>query len=170
MKRRGFHVILAALAIATLFPFAVSAKGTGEIEGATVSGSLVHTLDSPAMAKGMPSLANITNNGMSCTVSFGNNLGGPDNFGMVIYSEEVTNTIFDGQRVTQTGKARSVTVENGIITEDALYDYTVVVIDGGAAGKGDSWSMTLVGDGLNFDGVTFSGGVATGDISIKYGG
>jgi hypothetical protein len=134
---------------------------------ATVSGTVIHVLESPAEAAGNPSLANITTAGMSCSVSFGNNLGGADNFGMVAYSEEVGDTLVIGRMAIQWGKARSITTENGEIVESALYDYLVVAVDKSELGEEDSWTMTLWGEEQMFDGVTFSGSVTVGDLVVQ---
>jgi hypothetical protein len=136
-------------------------------EVTTVSGTIIHILETPADVAGNPSLASITNDGMSCAVSFGNNLGGTDNFGMVVYSEVVGDTRVIGRMVIQWGKARSITTENGEIMESAIYDYVVLAMDNSALGEEDTWSMTLWGQEQMFDGVTFSGPVIVGDLSVQ---
>jgi hypothetical protein len=104
---------------------------------------------------------------MSCSVSFGNNLGGPNNFGMVVYSEAVGDTLIIGRSAIQWGKARSITLQDGAIVESAVYDYFVLVRDESEQGGADRWSMTLWGEGHMFDGVTFAGPVSVGDLIVQ---
>ncbi|MBI3959972.1 MAG: hypothetical protein HY328_14260 [Chloroflexi bacterium] len=135
--------------------------------GGTVGGTVIHVLETPAEVAGKLSLTSISNAGMSCSVSFGNDMGGADNFGMVVYSEGRVETVIVGRMAVQWGKARSVTVENGEVKESAVYSYVVLVHDLNEAGGDDRWSMTLWGEGLMFDGVTFSGPVGVGDLVVQ---
>ena len=69
-----------------------------------------------------------------------------------------------------TGTARSITTVNDQVAENALYQFTVVAIDGGTPEK-DSFSLTLHGANQMFDGHTFApgsgSGIASGDIEIR---
>lgn len=135
--------------------------------GGSVAGTVIHVLETPTEVAGKLSLASISNAGMSCSVSFGNDLGGADNFGMVVYSEGDVETVIVGQMAVQWGTARSITVENGEVKESALYSYVALAHDLSENGGEDRWSMTLWGEGLMFDGVTFSGPVGIGDLVVQ---
>ncbi len=91
------------------------------------------------------------------------------NFGMIVFSLSVDDVRVHGNRFTQTGKARSITTVNEKITENAVYDFRVEAEDGGPARR-DSFSLTLHGAGLIFDGHTFAPGsrpgLVSGDIFI----
>ena len=120
---------------------------------------------------------------MSCSVAWGTlaapgpgpvtdpNMGLENaNFGMIVFSLSVTEFLVDGKRVTMKGKARSLTTVNENLVENAVYDYTVEAVDGGASGS-DRFSMTLHGEGSMFDGHTFApqegAGLVSGDIMIS---
>lgn len=169
MRRQGVSVPVLILVL--VFNLIATAKGAiaevVQADTATVSGTIIHILETPADVAGNPSVASINNSGMSCAVSFSNNMGGADNFSMVVYSEEVGDTRVIGRMAIQWGKARSITIENGEIVESAVYDYVVVARDEDARGGTDTWSMTLWGDELMFDGVTFAGPVTRGDLTVQ---
>lgn len=168
MRRHTFFLFGLVLGlVCSLFPLSGAAVALADSPEATVSGAIIHRLETPAEVAGNPSLASITNAGMSCSVSFGNNLGGADNFGMVVYSEVVGDTLVIGHMAIQWGQARSITLENGEIVEAVLYDYVVLVRDESEVGGEDTWSMTLWGEGQMFDGVTFSGPVIVGDLIVQ---
>ena len=134
------------------------------------------------MGPGMPSVFTIDRNSMSCSVSWGT-MGAPGpgpttmaemgldrvNFGMIVFSLSVDSVRLDGNRLVQTGKARSITTVDEKIAENAVYDFTVEAVDGGP-GTGDSFSLTLHGANLMFDGHTFApgsgAGLVSGDIII----
>ena len=135
------------------------------------------------MGPGMPSVFTFDRDSMSCSVSWGT-MGSPGpgpfkepamgldqvNFGMIVFSLSVDSFRVDGNRLTQTGKARSITTVNETIAENAVYDFTVEAEDGGPAGD-DSFSLTLHGAGLMFDDHTFAPGsglgLVSGDIVIR---
>ena len=172
-RRRVYLSVLSLALLCTLLlaPVRAWAQSSGnpvsEADTGSVSGTVIHILESPAEVAGNPSLASINHQGMSCSVSFGNNLGGPENFGMVVYSEEMGDTLAIGRMAIQWGKARSITLQDGEIVESAVYDYFVLARDESEAGGQDFWSMTLWGTELMFDGVTFSGPVTVGDLIIQ---
>lgn len=172
--RAGFMLALVCAWLTPLGEQVVLAHGqaTGAVQSAqdnaaAVSGTIIHILETPADVAGNPSVASINNRGMACAVSFGNSMGGLENFSMVVYSEEVNATQIIGRMAVQWGKARSITIENGDVIESTFYDYVVIVRDDSEAGGEDAWSMTLWGADLMFDGVTFSGPVATGDLVVQ---
>ena len=139
------------------------------------------------MEPGMPSVFTVDRNSMSCSVSWGT-MGAPGpgpvtmpemgldraNFAMIVFSLSVDSLRLDGNRLVQTGKARSITTVDDKIAENAVYDFTVEAVDGGAVdggpGAGDSFSLTLHGADLMFDGHTFApgsgAGLVSGDIVI----
>ena len=135
------------------------------------------------MGPGMPSVFTFDRNSMSCSVSWGTmGARGPGpfsepsmsldqvNFGMVVFSVSVDGFDAADGRVQMTGTARSITTVNDTVAENALYQFTVEAVDRGAPEK-DSFSMTLHGANLMFDGHTFApgsgGGIESGDIVIK---
>ncbi len=89
---------------------------------------------------------------------------------MIVFSLSVDSLRLDGNRLVQTGKARSITTVDNEIAENAVYDFTVEAVDGGPA-AGDSFSLTLHGAGLMFDGHTFApgsgAGLVSGDIVVR---
>lgn len=136
------------------------------------------------MGPGMPSVFTFDRESMSCSVSWGTmGASGPGpfsepkmklekvNFGMVVFSLNVDNFNAKNGRAKMTGSARSITTVNGKIVENAVYKFTVEAVDGGPAAK-DSFSMTLHGAKLMFDGHTFApgsgSGVASGDVVIRH--
>lgn len=170
MGRERFHsavILLILFASLMLAPGSAFAQSEPTSEPDSVSGTVIHRLESPPDVAGNPSLASITDTGMSCSVSFGNNMGGDGNFSMVVYSEEVEDTVTIGRMAVQWGTARSITLQDGDILESALYDYIVLVKDESEQDGVDTWSMTLWGDGQMFDGVTFSGPVLVGDLQVQ---
>jgi hypothetical protein len=92
------------------------------------------------------------------------------NFGMVVFSLDVESFRVDGNHITQTGKARSITTVNNEVVENAVYAFTVEATDGGS-GAEDSFSLTLNGAGMMFDGHTFAPGsglgIVSGDVQIR---
>ncbi|MCK5362057.1 MAG: hypothetical protein KAR22_03765 [Gammaproteobacteria bacterium] len=54
------------------------------------------------------------------------------NFGMVVFSVDVTSFDVVGNQVTMTGRARSITTVNENIAENTVYQYKVEATDGGA--------------------------------------
>lgn len=135
------------------------------------------------MGPGMPSVFSFDRDSMSCSVSWGT-MGAPGpgpftqaemgleraNFGMIVFSLSVDSFKVDGRRLKQTGQARSITTVNETIAENAVYEFTVEAVDGGPAAD-DSFSLTLHGAGLMFDGHTFApgsgAGLVSGDIVIR---
>jgi hypothetical protein len=92
------------------------------------------------------------------------------NFGMVVFSLHVSSFHVANQRVTMAGKARSITTVDETIVENAVYDFTVEAVDGGTPSQ-DSFSMSLLGEGLMFNGHTFGSqegaGLVGGDVVIR---
>lgn len=167
-KYRFFmHVLVMVLVINLIAIAGGTIVVSAQTDTATVSGTIIHILETPADVAGNPSVASLNNSGMSCAVSFGNNMGGPDNFSMVVYSEEVGGTRVIGRMAIQWGKAHSITIENGALVESAVYDYAVIARDESEAGGEDTWSMKLWGEGQMFDGVTFSGPAVMGDLTTQ---
>jgi len=134
------------------------------------------------MGPGMPSVFTFDRNSMSCSVSWGT-MGAPGpgpftepsmkvdqvNFGMIVFSVNVDRFDAADRRVTMTGIARSISTVNDKVVENALYRFTVGAVDGGSMAN-DSFSLTLHGANLMFDGHTFApgsgSGIASGDIVI----
>ncbi len=123
----------------------------------------------------MPSVFSVDRNSMSCSVSWGTmGAPGPDpvtlpemglervNFAIIVFGLSVDRVRLDGNRLLQTGKARSITTVDEKIVENAVYDFTVEAVDGEAVdagpADGDSFSLTLHGADLMFDGHTFAPG------------
>jgi hypothetical protein len=135
------------------------------------------------MGPGMPSVFTFDRNSMSCSVSWGT-MGAPGpgpftepsmnvdqvNFGMIVFSVNVDQFDVADRRVKMTGAARSITTVNDKVVENALYRFTVEAVDGGPI-TDDSFSLTLHGANLMFDGHTFApgsgSGIASGDIVIR---
>lgn len=135
------------------------------------------------LGPGMPTVFTFDQGSMSCAVSWGT-LGRPGpgpfsdpkmgldkvNFGMVVYSLNVASFKAVHNRVTMTGLARSITTVNDKIVENAVYQFRVEAVDGGAPAQ-DSFSMALEGKGLMFDGHTFAPsaekGLVAGDVVIR---
>ncbi len=92
------------------------------------------------------------------------------NFGMIVFSVKVDRFSAADQQLMMTGTARSITTVNSEIAENAIYGFTVEATDGGPAAN-DSFSLTLHGVSLMFDGHTFApgsgSGVTSGDIVIR---
>ena len=110
----------------------------------------------------MPSVFTVDRNSMSCSVSWGTmGAPGPDpvtlpemglervNFAIIVFGLSVDRVRLDGNRLLQTGKARSITTVDEKIVENAVYDFTVEAVDGEAVdagpADGDSFSLTLHG-------------------------
>ena len=135
------------------------------------------------MGPGMPSVFTFDRESMSCSVSLGT-MGAPGpgpfsepsmkldkvNFGMIVFSIDVDRFDIADHRVKMTGTARSITTINDTVAENALYRFSVEAVDGGPAAN-DSFSLTLHGANLMFDGHTFApgsgSGIASGDIDIR---
>jgi hypothetical protein len=135
------------------------------------------------MGPGMPSVFTFDRDSMSCSVSWGT-MGAPGpgpftepsmkvdqvNFGMIVFSVNVDRFDAADRHVKMTGTARSITTVNDKVAENALYRFTVEAVDGGPMAR-DSFSLTLHGDNLMFDGHTFApasgSGIASGDIVIR---
>jgi len=97
------------------------------------------------------------------------------NFGMVVFSLEISSFEVTNNRVTMTGLARSITTMNQWIIENAIYDFKVEAVDGGPPAQ-DSFSMTARGMGSYLLGpgmptiFTFDpAGLVSGDIVIRPG-
>jgi hypothetical protein len=92
------------------------------------------------------------------------------NFGMIVFSVTVDRFEVADHRVTMSGTARSITTINDDVAENALYQFTVEAVDGGAP-EGDRFSLTLHGAKLMFDNHTFApgpgSGIASGEIVIR---
>jgi hypothetical protein len=133
------------------------------------------------LGPGMPTVFTFNHASMSCSVSWGT-LAAPGpgpfseskmgldkvNFGMVVYSVAVTSFKVVHNRVVMTGLARSITTVNERIVENAIYQFRVEAVDGGPPAE-DSFSMTLEGQGLMFDGHTFAPagkGLVAGNVAI----
>ena len=147
------------------------------------AGEQAHGQGSYLLGPGMPTVFSFDRQSMSCSVAWGT-LAAPGpgpvtdpkmglenaNFGMIVFSLSVTDFRVVGDRVTMKGKARSLTTVNENLVENAVYDYTVEAVDGGAL-ENDRFSMTLQGEGLMFDGHTFApqegAGLVSGDIVIS---
>jgi len=95
------------------------------------------------LGPGMPIIFTFDRHSMSCAVSWGT-LGAPGpgpysappdmnkvNFGMVVFSLEISSFEVTNNRVTMTGLARSITTMNQWIIENAIYDFKVEAVDGG---------------------------------------
>ncbi len=54
-------------------------------------------------------------------------------FAKIVFSLSVDSVRLDGNRLVQTGKARSITTVDDKIAENAVYDFTVEAVDGGPA-------------------------------------
>ena len=157
--------------------------------GSVLLGSTAHADDQAhgagvyLMGPGMPSVFTFDRDSMSCSVSWGTmGASGPGpfsepkmklekvNFGMVVFSLKVDTFNAANGRVKMTGSARSISTVNDKVAENAVYKFTVEAIDGGPAAK-DSFSLTLHGANLMFDGHTFApgsgAGVASGDVVIQ---
>ena len=135
------------------------------------------------MGPGMPSVFTFDQRSMSCSVSWGTmGAAGPGpfsepamqleqaNLGMVVFSVTVDRFEAADHRATMSGTARSITTVNDGVAENALYQFTVEAVDGGAA-EDDRFSMTLHGADLMFDGHTFApgqgSGIVSGDVVIR---
>ena len=164
--------ILLVLALGCVLP-GLSAQAVERADGAGVY----------LMGPGMPSVFTFDKDSMSCSVSWGTmGAAGPGpftepkmklekvNFGMVVFSLKVDTFNAANGRVKMTGSARSISTVNDKVAENAVYKFTVEAIDGGPAEK-DSFSLTLHGANLMFDGHTFApgsgAGVASGDVVIQ---
>ena len=129
-----------------------------------------------------PTVFTFDRDSMSCAVSWGTLVApGPGpitdpkmklervNFGMVVYSLNVTSFKAINNRVTMIGQARSITTVNEKIVENAVYQFKVEAVDGGPAAQ-DTFSMALEGKGLMFDGHKFEpavgAGLVGGDVVI----
>ena len=66
------------------------------------------------------------------------------NFGMVVFSVSVDRIDVADHRATMSGTARSITTVNDTVAENALYQFTVEAVDGGAPEE-DRVSLTLHG-------------------------
>jgi hypothetical protein len=139
------------------------------------------------LGPGMPIIFTFDRHSMSCAVSWGT-LGAPGpgpysappdmnkvNFGMVVFSLEISSFEVTNNRVTMTGLARSITTMNQWIIENAIYDFKVEAVDGGPPAQ-DSFSMTARGMGSYLLGpgmptiFTFDpAGLVSGDIVIRPG-
>jgi len=108
------------------------------------SGELAEGEGSYLLGPGLPTVFTFDSGSMSCAVAWGT-MGAPGpgpfsdvemglqevNFGMLVYSVEVTSFVVDGNRVHMTGKARSITTVNEEIVENAIYRFEVEAINGG---------------------------------------
>jgi len=171
----GLYLILVVTASAILGCASESAGLPAQVQ-ADGAGSYL-------LGPGMPTVFTFDSNSMLCAVSVGT-LGAPGpgpfsdpnmnledvNFGMVVFSVNISDFVVADNRVTMTGKARSITTVNDDLVENAVYDFTVEAVDGGPA-SADSFSMSLQGAGLMFDGHTFAPaqevGLAGGDVVVR---
>ena len=165
------RVTLAAVAVAFLLSASTALAHKAEGEGIYLIGP------------GSPSVFTFDRKSMSCSVSWGT-MGAPGpgpfsepsmkldkvNFGMIVFSVDVDRFDIGDRRVKMTGTARTITTVNDKVVENALYRFTVKAVDGGSAAN-DSFSLTLHGANLMFDGHTFApgsgSGIASGDIEIR---
>lgn len=151
--------------------------------GQAAPGGTAQGQGSYLLGEGRPTIFTFDRDSMSCSAAWGT-LGAPGpgpfsdphmqldqvNFGMIVYSLEVSSFKVDQNQVTMTGQARSITTANDKIVENAVYQFTVEAVDGGLPAA-DRFSMTLHEQGLMFDGHTFepvaSAGLTEGDIIIR---
>ncbi len=173
MSRMTFPVPFLVFVLACLLVLSTMHQANADrIEGA---GSYL-------LGPGMPTVFSFDRQSMSCSVAWGT-LAAPEpgpvtdpnmglenaNFGMIVFSLSVTEFQVVANQVTMKGRARSLTTVNENLVENAIYDYTVEAVDGGAPGD-DRFSMTLHGEGLMFDEHTFApqagAGLVSGDIVI----
>lgn len=164
--------------VLALVAFGVFLTATVAKAGSTAEGQGIYM-----MGPGMPSVFTFDKDSMSCSVSWGTmGAKGPGpftepamkldkvNFGMIVFSLDVDGFDAGDHRVKMTGKARSITTVGDKVVENAVYRFTVEAVDGGTAAK-DSFSMTLHGADLMFNGHTFApgsgSGIASGDIVIR---
>ncbi len=166
------RLTMAAVAVACLFN-ASTALASDRADGEGIY----------LMGPGMPSVFTFDRDSMSCSASWGT-MGAPGpgpfsepsmkldkvNFGMIVFSIDVDQFDIADHRVKMTGTARSITTINDKVAENALYRFSVEAVDGGPAAN-DSFSLTLHGANLMFDGHTFApgsgSGIASGDIDIQ---
>ncbi|GEM_PF-4703777 len=154
-------------------PAAVDVAGLSQTANVQLAPSkIILQLDAPADMVGRPAFALISEERLFWALSLGKDLGGPDNLAVLVESTQVDSTLplssagGLGQMLIQTGKARVITIQNGDMPEDALYDYVVVIVDRTEQEAPDVWSLTLLGDGQLFDNVTFSGSVVNGNLVV----
>ncbi len=147
------RLTIAAVAVACLFN-ASTALASDRADGEGIY----------LMGPGMPSVFTFDRDSMSCSVSWGT-MGAPGpgpfseagmkldkvNFGMIVFSIDVDQFDIADHRVKMTGTAQSITTINDKVAENALYRFTVEAVDGGPAAN-DSFSLTLHGANLMFDG------------------
>ena len=131
----------------------------------------------------MPTVFAFDRESMTCNAAWGT-LGAPGpgpfsdpamgldhvNFGMIVYSLKIRTFRVHAHTLTMTGRARSITTVNEDIVENAVYTFEVRAVDGGSSAH-DSFSMSMHGEGLLFDGHTFASapgvGLTQGDIVIR---
>lgn len=154
-------------------PAAVDVAGLSQAADVQLAPSkIILQLDAPTDMVGRPAFALISEERLFWALSLGKDLGGPDNLAVLVESTQVDSTLplssagGLGQMLIQTGKARVITIQNGDMPEDALYDYVVVIVDRTDLEQADVWSLTLLGDGQLFDNVTFSGSVVNGNLVV----
>ncbi len=154
-------------------PAAVDVAGLSQAADVQLAPSkIILQLDAPTDMLGRPAFALISEERLFWALSLGKDLGGPDNLAVLVESTQVDSTLplssagGLGQMLIQTGKARVITIQNGDMPEDALYDYVVVIVDRTDLEQADVWSLTLLGDGQLFDNVTFSGSVVNGNLVV----
>ncbi len=154
-------------------PAAVDVAGLSQAAEVQLAPSkILLRLDAPVDMVGRPAFALISEERLFWALSLGKDLGGPDNLAVLVESTQVDSTLplssagGLGQMLIQTGKARAITIQNGDMPEDALYDYVVVIVDRTDLEAPDVWSLTLLGDGQLFDNVTFSGSVVNGNLVV----
>ena len=173
MSRMAFAVPSLVFVLSCLFVFSTPPQANAD---------RIESAGSYLLGPGMPTVFSFDRQSMSCSVAWGTlaapgpgpvtdpNMGLKNaNFGMIVFSLSVSDFQVIENRVTMKGKARSLTVVNENLVENAVYDYTVEAVDGGAPGD-DRFSMTLHGEGLMFDEHTFApqagAGLVSGDIVI----
>ena len=184
MNRRKFltHAGLGSLAFASLPTLATTARAD-EDDDSEDEHSNAHGQGSYLLGPEQPTVFAFDRESMTCNAAWGT-LGAPGpgpfsdpamgldrvNFGMIVYSLKVRTFRVYGHTLTMTGKARSITTVNENIVENAVYTFKVRAVDGGSRAH-DSFSMSMRGDGLLFDGHTFGSapgaGLTEGNIVIR---
>jgi hypothetical protein len=182
MNRRKFltRAGLGSLALASLPTLATTALANDDPEDQHKE---AHGQGSYLLGPGLPTVFAFDRESMTCNAAWGT-LGAPGpgpfsdpamglenvNFGMIVYSLKVRTFQVHEHTLMMTGRARSITTVNEDIMENAVYTFMVSAVDGGSRAK-DSFSMSMRGEGLLFDGHTFASapgaGLTQGQIVIR---
>jgi len=183
MNRRKFltRAGLGSLALASLPTLATTALA--DEDDPEDQHNNAHGQGSYLLGPDQPTVFAFDRESMTCNAAWGT-LGAPGpgpfsdpamhldhvNFGMIVYSLKVSSFRVHGHTLTMTGKARSITTVNENIVENAVYTFKVSAVDAGSPAN-DSFSMSMRGNGLLFDGHTFApaagAGLTEGDIVIR---